>query len=323
MSDLLSKATLERVDRIIAQAPFTFCPDFLLFNEQWRRSPFLGRFLISNFKKGWFVYVFCGVNVAVFALWHCPSLLELPSKLRSFIRSASPQQAKNSSGRGGSTRVPPKKRVVTIHDLPRAPISSNRTASGASLFGQPAHWKTLYQHFTHSLDNLAQGRWWTMVTGAISHNELEHIGKNLVAFVCLASIAIDCGVSNGQLIWISLGSAVAGGAAQLWHNSRLLENDRLLRARGVYVSYRALGASGIVSGLSVAVALCSPDSLVQLSVPFLRRPPTVPVWTLPVFSCAWDMWMLNDPSSRIAHHAHLGGALFGGLYAFIARRGHY
>lgn len=209
---------------------------------------------------------------------------------------------------------------MTIHDLTEDHKSVNKNLPGSPV-RQPVHWKTLDRYFTHSLDNITQGRWWTMVTGAISHKDLDHISKNLISFISLTSMAINEGVSNGQLFCICLGSAVAGAAAQLWHYSRLVKRDRLQRGRRWIASRTALGASGIVSGLSIAIAVGWPHSKVQFDVPLLRRPPTLPVWAVPVLSCAYDMWMLTDESSKIGHHAHLGGALFGGLYSFFAWRG--
>lgn len=317
MSVLLSEAAYQQADKLFAWFPFEFFPSYVLFDERWQKSPFLGRFLISNFKKGWFVYVFCGVNAAVFALWQYPSLLQLPSKPRSLFQAKRQRQGKSGSG---STRVPPKKRVMTIHDLNRDLKGANTDLLGSPV-DQPVHWKTLDRHFLHSLDNIAQGRWWTILTGAISHRDLDHIGKNLISFISLASMAINRSVSNGQLFCVCLGSAVAGAAAQLWHYSRLVKRDRRGLGRRWIVSRGALGASGIVSGLSIAIAVAWPHSKVQMSVPLLRRPPTLPVWAVPVFSCVYDMWMLTNESSGIGHHAHLGGALFGGLYSFFAWRG--
>ncbi|ESA42223.1 hypothetical protein GE21DRAFT_9079 [Neurospora crassa] len=313
---LLSEVASQHADKVFAHYPFEFFPR-VVFDVRWQQSPFLGRYLISNFKKGWFVYLFCGVNAAVFAIWRYPSLLDLPSRLISSSQTKQQRQARSgrsSRGLGSNVR--------TIHDLNRdqGGASSERFGSFLSLQNEANHLQTLRRHFTISLDNTAQGRWWTIFGGAVSHQDLDHIVKNLTTFISVATIGINRGLSNGQLLCVCLGSAVAGSVAQLWHFTHKIERDRQSRRRGVIMTRYGLGASGIVSGLSVAVAVVFPYTQVQKFAGMLPMPLTLQLWTVPLISFAYDMWMLNDESSKIGHGAHLGGAIFGGLYSFFALR---
>ncbi|KAK1776116.1 hypothetical protein QBC45DRAFT_420405 [Copromyces sp. CBS 386.78] len=303
---LLSEAAWQKVDKVFALYPFEFVPQ-VLSDARWRRSPYLGRYLVTNFKKGWFVYLFWGVNVAVFAVWQYPSLLDLPSKL--FSSSQTRQQRPAKSGRS-SRRLPDN--VRTIHDLTREHEEASLNQAGL----QP-----LYRHFMVSLDNIAQGRWWTMLTSTVSHKDFSHLCKNMLAFIGVASIGINRGLSNGKLFCVCLGSAVAGSVAHLWHSAHKAKRARQNRRLGVIRTAPALGASGIVSGLSVAVAVVFPYETVHTGSGFLPIPLTIPLWTIPFGSFAYDLWMLGDESSRIGHAAHLGGAVFGGLYSLAAWRG--
>ncbi|KAH7630435.1 hypothetical protein B0T09DRAFT_148536 [Sordaria sp. MPI-SDFR-AT-0083] len=316
---LLSEAAQQHADKVFALYPFEFIPQ-ALFDARWRRSPYLGRLLIANFKKGWFVYLFCGVNAAVFAIWQYPSLLDLPSKLFSCLQTK--QQRPAASGRSTKPRGLPSN-VRTIHDLNmhQEGASSGQSESFLSLQNEAKHMQTLRRHLTISLDNLAQGSWWTMFTSAVSHQNLEHIGKNMLTFISLATMGINMGLSNGQLFCVCLGSAVSGSMAQLWHFVRKVEGDRQSRRQGIIQTRYGLGASGIVSGLSVALAVAFPYAAMRVDVPLLTIPPTVPLWVIPFGSFAYDLWMLGDDSSKIRHAAHLGGALFGGLYSFVAWKG--
>ncbi|KAK3342996.1 hypothetical protein B0H65DRAFT_428239 [Neurospora tetraspora] len=324
MRALLSEVASQRANKVFAQLPFEFFPR-ALFDARWQRSPYLGRYLISNFKKGWFVYLFCGVNAAVFAIWRYPSLLDLPSKLFSSFQTKQQPQGRGgrSSERSGRSSRGLGNNVRTIHDLNRGQedASSKRSGSFLSLQNEANHLQTLRRHFTISLDNSAQGRWWTILTSAVSHQDLDHIVKNLTTFISVASIGINRGLSNGQLFCVCLGSAVAGSVGQLWHFAHKVERDRQSRRRGVIMTRYGLGASGIVSGLSVAMAMLFPYTPVQKFAGMLPLPLPLQLWTVPLISFAYDLWMLNDESSKIGHGAHLGGAIFGGLYSFFALRG--
>lgn len=300
----LPSTALRHVDKVIAIYPFEFLPS-ALFDTRWQRSPYLGRYLVSNFKKGWFVYLYWGVNMAVFVLWQCPSLLDIPSKLFSSSSSRTKQQRRE---RG----LP--RNVRTLRDLRR------EEKQGRDVLWQPEA-RPLRRHFTLSLDNIAQGRWWTVLTSAVSHVDLDHVFKNMVAFVGAASIAINTGVSNGKVFSVCLGAAIAGSLGQLWHYEHKAKRDRQKHQLGVIRTTLSLGASGAVSGLSIAMAVLFPHAKTKSSLGFLPVPLTIPLWAIPFGSMAYDVWKLGDESSRIAHAVHIGGAIFGGLYSFVAWKG--
>ncbi|KAI5856217.1 hypothetical protein GGS23DRAFT_589047 [Durotheca rogersii] len=163
----------------------------------------------------------------------------------------------------------------------------------------------LRKHYTLSLENLHQGRWYTLLTSAVSHNNLPHLAFNMISFHAFTSCAAWSGLGLGTIWTLCLGSAVSCGVATVldWQRKGLSD---------IY----ALGASGIVSGVGAAMACMVP--LMPFRVFFL--PIDIPLWMLTLGYIGYDSYSLKAENTKVGHAGHLGGAAFGVLFYTIALR---
>ncbi|KAK8053758.1 hypothetical protein PG996_013059 [Apiospora saccharicola] len=119
-------------------------------------------------------------------------------------------------------------------------------------------------NFLLDIRNLRAGRWWTLLSHAISHRGLSHLASSMAAFHAFAGLAMRlCDPLNVAVI-LCLGSAVAGGLAQVidWHYR---QGDGAVQQRGnvrIIPVYQAHGASAITMGLAMAVTVLRPSMLV-------------------------------------------------------------
>lgn len=78
--------------------------------------------------------------------------------------------------------------------------------------------------------------------------------------------------------------------------------------------YRAIGASGAVSGIVFAVILMDPFGS---SIRMMFLPIAIPHWILGTAYLVYTLWGIKSQRDNIGHEAHLGGALIGMLSVLI------
>ena len=132
-----------------------------------------------------------------------------------------------------------------------------------------------------------------MITSGFIHADPMHLFMNMLALFFLGP-ALEAAVGTWSYIGVYIASLLGGS---LW---TLMEHYR-------DGSYRALGASGAVSGVTSAAAIIFP--LVTIRVFFALPMPFI------VFAALYIGWSAWAAASRvrdgIGHAAHLGGALTG------------
>ncbi len=142
-----------------------------------------------------------------------------------------------------------------------------------------------------------------MVSSGFLHADWMHLGFNMFTFHSFAKVII-----------VILGPVHALG---IYFVSLLLGNLLSLYVHRNHAEYRALGASGAVSGMVFASILLFPEGEIGLYGAFF-----IPSWIYAVFYTAYSIYGIKSQSDNIGHEAHLGGAMAGvfsvlGLY-FIA-----
>ncbi|KAI6992144.1 hypothetical protein KC359_g5832 [Hortaea werneckii] len=201
---------------------------------------------------------------------------------------------------------------------------------------------TLTAHTTLSWPNLHAGRYWTLLTSALSHQEPLHLVFNMLSLNAFATILTRIpGINPLHIILLATGSALAGSLGFLYHDSRRQQSDQggttKLIGRTVEGPHRqiargipggaqsgvetpsrssALGASGIVLGFGAAATCLAPFT--RMAVMFLPVP--VPLWVLTTVYAAADTYFLDDAGSRTGHAAHLGGTVFGAVFYLVVLR---
>lgn len=131
-----------------------------------------------------------------------------------------------------------------------------------------------------------------MITSGFIHVDYTHLILNMLSFYFFAGV-VENNLGPLQFFLLYMGSLVAGSLFSLWSN----RSD---------FSYRAVGASGAVSGVIFASIALNPASWILL---FMIIP--IPGWAFALGFVAYSIFGMKNKRDNIGHDAHLGGALFG------------
>jgi len=135
--------------------------------------------------------------------------------------------------------------------------------------------------------------WYRMITSGFIHGDPFHLFMNMLALYFMGPFVEVFAGTPGFLI-IYFGSLLGGS---LW---TYMEHHR-------DPNYRALGASGAVSGVTTATAIFAPFA--QIMAFFLLPMPLI---VFAVCYIVWSAWASRSGiRDGIGHAAHLGGALTG------------
>lgn len=145
------------------------------------------------------------------------------------------------------------------------------------------------------------------ITHLFVHADIGHLAFNMFSLFFLGQailywLQFDYGIAQGQIhfIILYLGGGVIATAIPYYRNQ---DN----------ISYRSLGASGAVSAVIFAAILWNPAMELQ----FLFIPIPIKAWLFGILYLAAEYYMDRRGGGRIAHDAHIGGAIFGILYVLI------
>jgi membrane associated rhomboid family serine protease len=136
-------------------------------------------------------------------------------------------------------------------------------------------------------------QWYRMVTSGFIHGDPLHLFMNMLALYFMGPYLEYFTTTFGFLV-IYFGSLL-GGSLWTW-----MEHFRDM-------NYRALGASGAISGVTTATAVFAP--FVQIMAFFLLPMPLI---VFAICFIVWSAWASrSNIRDGIGHGAHLGGALTG------------
>lgn len=157
----------------------------------------------------------------------------------------------------------------------------------------------MLDNFLVSWDSLADGRWWTLLTSAFSHNMLLHIVINMFVLRGFGTImSMEMGAKKFFVFYL-----LAGISGSLVHS--------LVSAFWMgHPELPALGASGAIAGIILYFSLIFPEEKILL----LGIIPVKAMWGA-IILVAFDVWGLLEQTrgggTLIGHGAHLGGAAIG------------
>ena len=154
------------------------------------------------------------------------------------------------------------------------------------------------RHFLVSPSHIEQGAVWTLLTSAISHNDLLHLVFNLYA-LSLFGRDVEPLVGPRGFAHLYIAGAVTASIGHVVFSA--------WGGTGV----AALGASGAVMAIAKVSAAVYPNRRLFL---FGLIPITQRMMVL-LFVFMDVVGMVQTPADHIAHAAHLGGAVYGWLYA--------
>ncbi|WFD22815.1 rhomboid protease [Malassezia equina] len=117
-------------------------------------------------------------------------------------------------------------------------------AQAQAQHGDPRAYGFMMRHFTSGEPQLLAGRWWTLLTACLSHQDLMHYGVNMLTFSLTAPALMPLIGAPGVLT-LYMGAGLAASATSiLWPYivDPILHGDRTSLARRRY--HLSQGASG-------------------------------------------------------------------------------
>ncbi|KAF7776387.1 hypothetical protein Agabi119p4_4780 [Agaricus bisporus var. burnettii] len=159
------------------------------------------------------------------------------------------------------------------------------------------------QNFTNSVNNLKDGRLWTVISSAFSHQDVGHIFFNMFTFYFMGDHLLR-GIGSRQFLFLYLGGGIVSSLTSMAYSHYVRHRDR-----------PAHGASGAVYSVIAAIACFAPRLTFQLYgiVP-------VPAWLVVSGIFTWDAYnSLKDSGGTTDSVGHVGGLLAGVGY-FLSRR---
>lgn len=142
-----------------------------------------------------------------------------------------------------------------------------------------------------------KGQWYRLISAGFLHVSWNHLFFNMITLYFFAgSVEGYAGIRGFLLIY--MGSLVAGNVLALVlhrHNP----------------AYRAVGASGAVSGVVYAAIAFFPG----MELAFIFVPVPFPAWVYGIGFILYSLYGIGSQRDNIGHEAHLGGAIAGLLIA--------
>ena len=163
------------------------------------------------------------------------------------------------------------------------------------------------ENFLVSWAHLEDGRYWTLLTSAFSHNTLLHIALNMFVLNSFGPI-VDYTLGPRRFITFYLIASVVSGLAHAVVSQYIIGDGNI----------PALGASGAISGIVLLFSLMYPSQKI-LMFGFIP----VPAMVGAILFVGLDIWgvfaQAGGGGLPIGHGAHLGGAFAGLVYFLVLR----
>ncbi|KAG0244172.1 hypothetical protein BGW41_000159 [Actinomortierella wolfii] len=170
----------------------------------------------------------------------------------------------------------------------------------AARFGDRRLYVWMMKNFTNMERNVREGRVWSLLTCAFSHQRIEHFALNSIALVSFGQACWNM-LGTRQFMLLYLGSALASSVLSIGYHKYIVRDS--------YRQY-SLGASGALTGLATTFACVYPRAQFML---FFVVP--VPAGLLIGAFGLYEAYNLLNKNTGIFDSAgHLGGGLFGAAY---------
>ena len=156
-----------------------------------------------------------------------------------------------------------------------------------------------FRKYEFHMGSIRSGEQIRMVSSAFLHADWAHLFFNMFTLFMFAPVVIDF-LGNFSFILIYLGSLICGSLLTIvFHKNEY--------------SYRAVGASGAVTGILYAAILLNPD--MSLYLYFIPIP--IPAYVFGIGYLLYSIYGMKAKNDNIGHTAHFGGAIGGYVITLI------
>ncbi len=157
------------------------------------------------------------------------------------------------------------------------------------------------KYIFHVWKILSQREYIRILSSGFLHANVGHLFFNMFALYSF-SYAVEASLGFSLYILIYIGSLIAGNLLALF-----VHRDHL--------HYRALGASGAVSGIIFASIVIYPHGTIS----FIFLPIPIPSWLFGIGFVLISIFGIRSQLGNIGHEAHLGGAVTGVLMLMLLK----
>lgn len=151
-----------------------------------------------------------------------------------------------------------------------------------------------FRKFEFHIGSIRSGDQFRMISSGFLHADIGHLFFNMFTLYMFAPVVTDY-FGNASFFLIYMGSLVFGSLLTLLMH----KND---------YGYRAIGASGAVTGIIYSAILIQPDMMLGL---FYVIP--IPAYLFGIGYLLYSIYGIKAKNDNIGHTAHFGGAIGGYL----------
>ncbi len=158
-----------------------------------------------------------------------------------------------------------------------------------------------FRKYEFHIQSIKSGEKFRMLTSGFLHVDIPHLAFNMITFYFFAPFLTNH-LNDLGFVVIYFGSLVGGSLLSLWyHNNQSY--------------YRAVGASGAVSGVIFATIMLFPE--LNLYLFFIPIP--IPAYVFGIAYLLYSIYGMKNQLGNIGHSAHLGGAIAGFVLVIIQK----
>lgn len=156
-----------------------------------------------------------------------------------------------------------------------------------------------FRKYEFHIGSIRAGEQIRMLSSAFLHADIPHLAFNMLTLYFFAPVVYTY-LGNFSFALIYVGSLLAGSLLTLFMH----KND---------YSYRAIGASGAVTGVLYAAILLQPD----MSLYLFFIPIPIPAYIFGIGYLLYSIYGMKAKRDNIGHTAHFGGAMGGYVITLI------
>lgn len=155
-----------------------------------------------------------------------------------------------------------------------------------------------FRKYEFHVGSIRSGEQIRMLSSGFLHADMMHLAFNMLTLYFFAPVVIS-GLGTFSFILVYFGSLIFGSLlTMLFH-----KND---------YSYRAVGASGAVTGILYSAILLQPNMMLGV---FFVIP--MPAYVFGILYLLYSIYGMRAKNDNIGHTAHFGGAIGGYLITLV------
>ena len=158
-----------------------------------------------------------------------------------------------------------------------------------------------FRKFEFHIGSIRAGEQFRMISSAFLHADISHLAFNMLTLYFFAPIVYGY-LGNFTFALVYVASLIFGSLLTLLFH----KND---------YSYRAIGASGAVTGVLYSAILLQPD--MSLFLFFIPIP--IPAYIFGIGYLLYSIYGMKAKRDNIGHTAHFGGAIGGYVITLIIK----